>query len=612
MQKQKRSNNNTPQNDKQQAASLFGVKAKEVEPFEMIDPFNKNNNVSGFINQKDGAEGGSIVITHINQTKLKQLQFIHGTPKLHYPYSNYDTYDWKDFQPKNAKEEDKLDKVVVSNKWNGTNILFFIYSDDQGNIYLSAKTKGRAFLSNNRHVDLYDLTIEALGINSERTGNFMEWEDVWSKFVFLDYWVKKIKEKANDWQSISCELCGQGEPHLVKYDFHLRLCPLFVQKSDGSIHPIQNFAKDMNNEELCNDCLIESVIDVKDLHTKLSNIQQSDLERNEQYRKENNLQQRYEYNRFITEGRVLYPLNKEGRLLNRYSMYKIKPKDIEDVHWATFDRDIKGRVDEAVRKCCERDKAITIENIRSELDMQEKEWSKFGQKVTYYVECVLKPAELTNSPPDHRCVFILTGLPCSGKTTFATKFKQAFDSQKSEADTQKHINDPTNHCLEIISQDNSQTPDWKRCLERVSVVLQRRNSVIFDHENGTKSERTQIINKAHGDGVQSDHIFIIHIATDQTQSNNRYNQLPKTKKQRTPFETSVKQYNTPNHFEYTEAVLTVTEDINQEDLINNKLIPFMNGMKLVLDENNNNENKRQRENEENEDQSNKKQKVQEN
>ena len=49
------------------------------------------------------------------------------------------------------------------------------------------------------------------------------------------------------------------------------------------------------------------------------------------------MRHRYEHDHFITEGCVLYLLDSNGRLINR-TMYKIKPEDVEEVHWAQFDQ----------------------------------------------------------------------------------------------------------------------------------------------------------------------------------------------------------------------------------------------------------------------------------
>lgn len=89
----------------------------------------------------------------------------------------------------------------------------------------------------------------------------------------------------------------------------------------------------------------------------------------------------YEYNHFENEGRVLYILNKHGYVTPHRTMYKIKPRDVEEVHWETFDSVRRGQVEEAVRKIKLRNKSLTEQALREELDMQGKEWGKFGRQV---------------------------------------------------------------------------------------------------------------------------------------------------------------------------------------------------------------------------------------
>src|SRR4051794_2563998 len=58
----------------------------------------------------------------------------------------------------------------------------------------------------------------------------------------------------------------------------------------------------------------------------LSDYQRDALAANEKHRKDNNLKKCYWYDHFFVEGLVLYLLDKDGNLINRDSMYKIKPQ----------------------------------------------------------------------------------------------------------------------------------------------------------------------------------------------------------------------------------------------------------------------------------------------
>lgn len=171
-------------------------------------------------------------------------------------------------------------------------------------------------------------------------------------------------------QSVSFELCGKLEPHLVKYDFDIDLKPLFKTNFEGKIFSI------LTDKEL--DYHYQEMID----HCKKT--QEKCFEENEEFRKKNNLKMQYEHDHFITEGYVLYVLNIKGFVLNRV-MYKIKPKDIEEVHHQTFDDKMKELVKIAIKKMKERNMDFNEENIQNEMDMGPKMWNKHGRQILKYI-----------------------------------------------------------------------------------------------------------------------------------------------------------------------------------------------------------------------------------
>lgn len=105
--------------------------------------------------------GGSSLIVEVNNQPLPKPLLIFGTPKcvprsaksdvrspppsprLAYPYKK-DSTEYKDLSPDTKT-------YVLANKWNGMNILFFKYSDAAGREYISAKSKGSAFLSDSAY-----------------------------------------------------------------------------------------------------------------------------------------------------------------------------------------------------------------------------------------------------------------------------------------------------------------------------------------------------------------------------------------------------------------------------------------------------------------------------
>lgn len=249
--------------------------------------------------------------------------------------------------------------VYFSTKWNGMNVLIFKYSDKAGNIFYSAKSKGAAFLHNGNYGNFKDLLV-----------GFLNWDPTTTSYKDIPL----LEElKSEDIQAIGFELCGKREPHLVNYDFDLDLKPLFISTNNGQIRPVIN-----------EDGYGPMPYDVKDTAADIKTFQKEDEEANETYRKKHNLKRKYEYNHFITEGRVLYCLDEDGFIVDR-SMYKIKPRDIEEVHWGHFNEDAKGRVKEAYRKAIERSKPLNEKTMQEELDMGPKEWGKFSREVMKYV-----------------------------------------------------------------------------------------------------------------------------------------------------------------------------------------------------------------------------------
>lgn len=139
----------------------------------------------------------------------------------------------------------------------------------------------------------------------------------------------------------------------MKYNFDLDLKPLFITYTDGTITPCKNEGDigplPFDNAHVRETCM---------------QLQEQDFQANEKYRKENNLEHKYEYNHFIIEGRVLYLLDKDHKLIKR-TMYKVKPKDIEEVHWSNFDATVQGRVREALEKLVLREKSVDAKNLQA-------------------------------------------------------------------------------------------------------------------------------------------------------------------------------------------------------------------------------------------------------
>eukprot|EP01119_Soliformovum_irregulare_P000761 TRINITY_DN10559_c0_g1_i1.p1 TRINITY_DN10559_c0_g1~~TRINITY_DN10559_c0_g1_i1.p1 ORF type:complete len:536 (-),score=141.32 TRINITY_DN10559_c0_g1_i1:39-1610(-) len=379
---QKKKKGSSPQKS---AASVFWCDRRDASPFKAKeDPFNPQNKLEGFICKKDGHMGGSLYITHVNGKLLEEPQVIYGAPKLLYPYVGFDTDKYMDFTSKNPKS------YAISNKWNGTNVHFFRYTDAHGQQFVSAKSKGSVFMGNTPFGAFLTNTRKVVGLDAKDSISLDNLPPLLS--VFSD----------SNIQGVTFELCGKGEPHLVNYDFDLDLKPLFLTTITGQIKPVivepdQPFPF-TTNEEMVSRC---------------AKFQEQDYKSNVQYRKDHGMEARYEYDHFFMEGRVLYILDAEGFLIRR-DMFKIKPRDIEEVHWGNFTSNIQGRVREAIEKIILRNKPMNKASLQEELDMGSKEWSKHGEASWSYALQLTK-GEIPSRITDTRRYVILCGFPGSGR-----------------------------------------------------------------------------------------------------------------------------------------------------------------------------------------------------
>jgi predicted kinase len=418
---------------KSKAASAFNCEAKMATVFERVDPFNPQNTLAGFICRKKGNRQGSLYITHVNGIQLAP-QMIYGTPKLEYPYVDQsDNRLYKDIDAY---------KYMIANKWNGMNVMFYRYIDAAGREFFTAKSKGTPFLSDTEVGNFLTLTREA-----------MEDDE------FISHYHSFTRSKS---QSITFELCGKKEPHLVAYDFDIALKPLFVTRQHGGIKPfsLQFECKRDSWQERC------------------QKFQEDDYALNEEYRKKNGLEHKYEYNHFATEGKVLYCVDKNGYVIDR-TMYKVKPKDIEEVHWQTFDKDMQERVREAVRKIKMNEEAISEETLCQELDMGHKEWSKFGRQVLAFAN--------SNGEQEAKVV-VMCGLPGSGKSTIANIMKARGWVR--------------------VSQD--ELGSRGACAKVMRSALEKGKNVVVDRCNFNAHQRKQWVDIAVECGVQN--ISCFHLA----------------------------------------------------------------------------------------------------
>lgn len=409
---------------KSEAARLFGCTPKQVSPFKVAnDPFNPGNSLEGWICRKEGSMGGALFITHVNRRRVEP-QTIYGTPKLKYPYATKENNEWKTFS-------EACCHYYVATKWNGMNVLFFKYTDEDGNTYVTGKSKGSASLADGTFGNFFTSTLQVLGFDGGVPEGGL-WKNLPARLALL----------ANPLvQSLTFELCGNKEPHLVKYDFDLDLQPLFSTTVSGQISPI------IVSPEEGGDVL--HPFDQAEVVRVCKEYQERDFALNEEYRKAHGLKHKYEYNHFATEGHVLYLLDAKQHLIGR-TMYKVKPRDIEEVHWGNFDATMEGRVKEAVAKIATREKPMTAASLRAELDMGPKEWGRYGSDVMNAVG-QLRYQKFWAPPDNGPLGLLLVGIPASGKTTIAKRLAKRGWLRFSEDDYKGHVECKA-HMLTTLSE----------------------------------------------------------------------------------------------------------------------------------------------------------------
>ena len=175
----------------EQAAEMLGVQAGLLQPFAVADPFHDGLPLEGFLCQKTDHRYGALVITRVADEPCPQL--IHATPKLRYPFDRDGRFR---FPP--------IARAHVYEKLDGTNVLAYRYRDAAGVVRTTFKLRLHPVL---------------------RNGTFGGFLDMWRELLARHPEAAALPTR-NDC-SISFELYGGRNPHLIAYDEPLALAVLF-------------------------------------------------------------------------------------------------------------------------------------------------------------------------------------------------------------------------------------------------------------------------------------------------------------------------------------------------------------------------------------------------
>ena len=178
----------------------FDLDNASSNPFKVIDPYNPQNTIEGFVFRKPDMRYGMLHITRVNDCDCAQN--IWATPKQNYPW-NYERLEFK--IPK------EYHHIEIYDKYDGTNILAYRY-----------KYKDKTFVT-------YKTRLRPI-LGSSKFGNFKAlWDEMLEKYPEIP----KLPEKNEC--NISFELYGRRNFILFNYEVGLDCVLLFGRGDDGKI-----------------------------------------------------------------------------------------------------------------------------------------------------------------------------------------------------------------------------------------------------------------------------------------------------------------------------------------------------------------------------------------
>lgn len=261
---------------KEFAGYIFSISPDLFNQFEILDEFN-NNTLKGVICRQNTSLYGMMIIFKVNEEEC--LQIIYGTPKLHYPFDKNYNFKWPECQ-----------RVECWEKVDGTNVLAYTYSY-HGQKFLTYKVRMNPIIKNNQFGLLKDLWIECLQNHP---------------------WIKELSLVNPDY-NISFELIGSRNKITVDYPFPIKPILLFgVDKQYKTIVSPSSLLKP-------NGTILPRKYNITE-----DNLTESYMKLREEMSKRNK-------NGLIEEGIVVYTNDK----YNIWTMFKCKPKEIEEIHWAS-------------------------------------------------------------------------------------------------------------------------------------------------------------------------------------------------------------------------------------------------------------------------------------
>ena len=330
------------------------TKRKTVKYFDKVsDPFNPQNKLSGKI---DRMAYHTLYITEVNGVPCSQE--IACTPKLKYPFDL--EYEWH--FPTNIGE------MVSYEKYDGTNILQFIYKDENNKSFISYKTRGMMFV--NMETEFFPLLCEMI--------------EKYPEMVTLPY---------DNGCNISYELYGYLNHHLIIYDEPIELKLLFGVNSNHMIIPANSIFTFGLGGSPPKAEQISGIVNPE--WTEVDWTKYDDYY--------DTLMKHYNDERKMFESKLTKDTHgqlrgKEGAVwyINVYSkepywtMFKLKPPTIEEIHWgeAMAERIGKNAILTTIRNATEDIYPVTFEYVFDLLleEFTEQDVYKFRKYIDWGIE----------------------------------------------------------------------------------------------------------------------------------------------------------------------------------------------------------------------------------
>jgi hypothetical protein len=308
------------------AAQFLGeVRPETLTPFEDRDPLNPQNIVSGYLCHQADHRYGALVILQVNGNDAEQV--IYATPKLHYPFAH-------DIQQNTRKYHWPMCKSAsLFTKWDGTNVLYYSYANHRGERFATAKVRLGPFL---------------------RNGKFGAFLDMWKEMVQQTGFIVPPEVLSGD-IALSFEMYGYRNLITVKYPFPLKITLLFgVRQKDATpLIPTEcpeSLAAFRNPLEAEIDTtawvravetwnrLIRHCSSPADYAEQCEQTLTAFYEKAREEAGKNCRESKTDEGKLEgTEGHVLYLYTEDPRYVTspRWTLWKIKPEIVEQIHWAT-------------------------------------------------------------------------------------------------------------------------------------------------------------------------------------------------------------------------------------------------------------------------------------